>query len=1395
MSNNQYIEDEFEDFLSSEERYAAAQATLEEFHDNDPILYEIVQKDLLEIRDNYVETGDVEEFNHNIRYMRNIPSLYSAGPRVDGTIVYKYLYERHTEEGGRQLPNGEIVPNFRQPNVPGSEAKDMFSHMFYLVQINKRSGKLSSGRFEYRDPYDDDPDNIQYVNMSFEDIRKTLKNLYARNYAEIERNLKFNIGGSGGEYIDNNQLQLDTDSYEYYLRKEASGGAFNSTKSHHYKKYIINNISVCDYESTENNCLFAILASACDENGKKITDYSTTQLRMMSGAPSNTPIKYDSPVIYKLAKDLGINIVIVSDLKINKIFHDNPITINKNTKLAQIKDHFKCEIQATFEEMHNTGDIRLQKYISGEDRSPMEIRQEIFILLSNDHYYHVCSKVVPAHCEITGELLSLNKKGKPVKLLSANVKQILLEQKRAISKKKEIFRYMFFDFETVYMDNSKLIPYSCSVALYDPEFSKNYSKYCETMDKDKVLKEYGGNAYGYDQKSELLLHYVCGKNTLKKLFHVLKGNNIGLDDGRKRTTILVGYNNARFDNSLLVTMLTHQQMLNPKSLFVANNSILKLDFNGCKTVDLCRFLVMPLAAACKSFGCENQKGSLDHSIIQQRYIDNRAKFWSDLKDEKSDLYTLHDLKNYNMMDVISLKELYFKVENALQHIYSDKKYNFKYLHDYMTLSNMAYKCLKRDFAQKKIKLAPPESLEQFNFMRSCIIAGRSQIFNYGKFTHDVESKDVKSLYPFVMICDKCYYVAGTIEKHVENESEYRSDKLGFYECIVSNQPRTNPNVEPEINIIPYRSKDAPLDYDYDGPIRCGLTTVDIELCRKYGCKVEIIKGLYYSDKSNKLFTDYYARLIDVKNNEDRLSAAGDPAYNPALRTMSKGIQNGVAGKFLQRFFNSEHCITRNEIDMANFEKKIDKDTVKYTRINEHYIWAEGENLLGYQPKKAKEIQHGLYVYSYARAHMYESILSKVKRSEIFAMDTDSVHMTRAAVNRLAELPENIAAAKAGDYFGHFIEGMEYGNFTSELADDYKAVGDKISYYIAPKFYFYDMIGHDNVRRFKCRAKGVNTNRDKLISLNDIETLFMDRNNLRDALFVEDPNDFRPDVYKKNKNIREDKFVKYSSDFQKYDRYTLENRRPIHCVNAYEEGNIISYKNIMSIIANTKLSLKTEIENGNDDEIYKYENNISRIFGYLKLDVQKKFFDSVPSMGDQNSKNDQRELFERLIKDKYVFVLSSMLKRNIVEKGSIGNIRQRYMLKMLCPINEYISRCKSGDAEVAPKSPIMNNPEEVRKLCEKSIDAEIKQAMKIKYPEQCMAEISEAAQQHFEQYKSARIAEIYGQQKNIVGDDKWRAKVSDILTRFYDALSSVADNAAFAPKEYPDDLSDSDDEHY
>ncbi|KAJ2210215.1 hypothetical protein EV179_006383 [Coemansia sp. RSA 487] len=167
-------------------------------------------------------------------------------------------------------------------------------------------------------------------------------------------------------------------------------------------------------------------------------------------------------------------------------------------------------------------------------------------------------------------------------------------------------------------------------------------------------------------------------------------------------------------------------------------------------------LNMPLAKACKSFKCEQQKLSLDHSQVQSMFMSGR------LQGYMQDNYS--KIREYNMMDVKTLSELYFKTRHELDRLCSVN------IEDHMTLAGMSYRIFKD--LNKKIEF-PLHGDSEKKLVRKTVVGGRAQMFQVGEYDSEaflsgkLIQKDYNDVIEIVktreeLIC----IVSGTLQQYI-----------------------------------------------------------------------------------------------------------------------------------------------------------------------------------------------------------------------------------------------------------------------------------------------------------------------------------------------------------------------------------------------------------------------------------------------------------------------------------------------------------------------------------------------------------------------------------------------------------------------------------------------------
>ena len=612
-------------------------------------------------------------------------------------------------------------------------------------------------------------------------------------------------------------------------------------------------------------------------------------------------------------------------------------------------------------------------------------------------------------------------------------KQKKSKQTKAVEKVKRQEGKLFttvsgLDFETIFDDNMRLRPYSFVTKPYE-------------MTGQEIVDQ--GVFYAGTHYSELREEFMN---------YVYKFNK---DD---QYHLIVTYNGAGFDHYLLGEILAKERGLGGHSLFFAKNKILKVRFANIVCIDLCRFLMTSLKDACLGFGCELQKLEFDYEAPQAAYFNDELEPWIDQNREP--------LKDYNTRDVTGMMELFFKVRPALHELTG------LWIENFMTLPQMAYTCWRKEWTYEII---PPPLEENKDFCRSAMIAGRAQIFRKGCFEFKEEdgmnSIDVKSQYPFVM-----YTCVFPTNQEIRTP-QFVEGKLGIYNVRISKQPVTK--------IIPNRLKGKALDWEFEGEFEVVLTTVDIQVLDDFGAEFEIVNmrdetgeklayvGVYWQTE-DFVFKSFVHPLKEAKTQEDFWKSSKDPRYNPARRGMIKLLLNALGGKVGQQEYDTdvELCYSENQIETFI---KTHTDVVfdKIPEMNSFLLEGTKANYK-YSLSSAKPAHLAAFIYSYARSHLYRSLLSKSDLK--FATDTDCGHLPDVEIDRFRK--EDI-----GPGFGKLHFGGEFGDFEPEVKFNVAT-----AYYIAPKFYGLfskesrlDPNADDKDEKTKkMRAKGINVLRDKLL---------------------------------------------------------------------------------------------------------------------------------------------------------------------------------------------------------------------------------------------------------------------------------------------------------------------------
>jgi len=572
---------------------------------------------------------------------------------------------------------------------------------------------------------------------------------------------------------------------------------------------------------------------------------------------------------------------------------------------------------------------------------------------------------------------------------------------------------------------------------------------CETHYDEKDLYAYSCACItGYGENMRVF--YEVGRDCMAHLEEWLRINA----DHDKRN-ILVGFNNSKFDDYLLIPHLVNSALIKPNGVFMANGATLKVTFGSFHTIDMCRFLNTSLASACRAFNCSELKGFCDHNAIQQKFYELKTLHGDGAHEVFYDwIREQPEMRQYNIQDCVSLRELFEKFDTAVHNLIGLRFY------DNMTISQMGLKAFHKTEASKLVK--NPATLARWTFIRSAIVAGRSEIFQRALCTEEMASLDVKSLYPYAMRA--CEFPIG---EEIETPA-YVENKLGVYNVIIKKQPEPR---KTNMNITPFRDSEGKnaLDWKTREEIRCVLCSVDIQTHIDSGSDIEILNGVYWEESAH-VFAEYVEPLEKEKSRQDGLKDARDESYNQALREAIKLLLNSLSGKVLQNRHDEEVIISVSADQTEKFAKE--HNNVIAPRIIEgcNAVMLHGNKKKNpYKQQHAKPCHLGVFIYAWSRRHMYLSALGRIE--DKYCTDTDSVHIPKRILEQYKhETPG----------FGRLFMGNEFGHYENELE-----FVTKRAYYIAPKVYglFGHKRGDETIPVRKVRFKGVRAN-DKLFEGDD-----------------------------------------------------------------------------------------------------------------------------------------------------------------------------------------------------------------------------------------------------------------------------------------------------------------------
>lgn len=464
--------------------------------------------------------------------------------------------------------------------------------------------------------------------------------------------------------------------------------------------------------------------------------------------------------------------------------------------------------------------------------------------------------------------------------------------------------------------------------------------------------------------NEIIFKYYEDEDGLNRFISMLKDSNY---------THLIGFNSGKYDYLLIKNELIAQGA-NIEEFTKGANGVMRVNikFDNGKTiifVDLCNFTSGKLADNLENYNCETAKGEIDYPKISK---------WGSM----GEAFKI-ELIEYLKSDCIGTYQLYEKLEEP----YSTRGLIFL---DLFTSSQGAKKIVNHFWKLGEFKIQKTTSRKIDNFYREAIYGGRCEVFkrkfkseqyekillgdiNYDDVDDYLRALDKNSQYPEAMAFN-LYPTGDEIYTHF-----FKSDKLGIYKCYVEKPKNIKYPVLPDKN-----NKQKATNYNlFDGE---GVyTSIDIIQARKYGYKIKILYGYYWSE-SDYIFKDYIDEFYEIKKNTPK----GTPLYN-----LAKLMMNSVYGKMIQKDKNEKNFIfTTYEEYEAQRIKLPDYlgDWSGYCDNNEDvgkfiatFTYKEHEKKF-----TSKKSYIGAFILSYSKLEMYDMMTI----CDPYYTDTDSLYTHR-----------------------------------------------------------------------------------------------------------------------------------------------------------------------------------------------------------------------------------------------------------------------------------------------------------------------------------------------------------------------------------------------------------------
>jgi hypothetical protein len=533
--------------------------------------------------------------------------------------------------------------------------------------------------------------------------------------------------------------------------------------------------------------------------------------------------------------------------------------------------------------------------------------------------------------------------------------------------KKNIF--CFYDIETVCDDiDFKLLPYSISYCfLWEDEIDKfDFNK----IKTQELLKERSYFLTVNINNCDILKDFIIHLN------HYLKFYNIKV----------CGFNNSRFDNFFLVRKM--YEFCGYINCFVVKNSIYNFNYfphekgGICSSFDL-SLLTGPLSLKqlCIDLNANPKKLEFNHKNIQDIYSTTPLDFFMDYINDNEQLKKYNDHDIYSLIDLTRMMKLEYK-----------KLLNVN-MFDFITQAQLAGHVLKPELIRNNV--IPPDNLELWKWIKESDTGGYCNCFEGEKICiNNGILLDINSQYPFV--CIENQFPTG---KYFHTK-EYIKGKLGIYLCKFNQNKLKYP-------LLP--RKEGTNNWNYYNEQTRKITSIEIDYLMENNCDVEVIEGFYW-EESSYVFRDYMNRFKTLKENIDKTDINQRPVGWESKRFIYKQMMNIVTGSVMKKYYN-------NTYDFVKFPNGLNEIPISFNKENQMFL--VNRYMTTFDKSKISPIHLGVFIHSYARKYLHETILNRYKT---YYSDTDSVILEKIEYEQiLNDNPTIIDSDKTGTFGKYKVE--------------------------------------------------------------------------------------------------------------------------------------------------------------------------------------------------------------------------------------------------------------------------------------------------------------------------------------------------------------------------------------